>query len=103
VIDKTRILDVVEQRLARLPEGHYLELRTYKRNRAVLIIKRSDGAVTVLEDGYEKERFETDTRKLKKLLKVLLRREFPRSHKVRLYEMGAYEEEQALSTPRKVL
>jgi hypothetical protein len=41
--------------------------------------------------------------KLKKLLKTLLKREFPRSKKIRLYVMGKFVDEEALNTIRKIL
>ncbi len=103
MIDKTRILDVVAERLGPLPVGHYLELRTYKRNRAVLIVKKHDDQLLVLQQGYEEARFEVESRKLKKLLKGLLKKEFPRSNKVRLYTPGVFDEATALSTGRKIL
>ena len=39
MIDKEKILDTVTERLKNLPVGHYLDLRTYKRNRSVIIVK----------------------------------------------------------------
>ena len=39
MIDKTKIIDTVLERLEKLPLGHYLDLKTYKRNRTVIIVK----------------------------------------------------------------
>ena len=103
MIDKTRILDVVTERLGALPVSHYLELRTYKRNRAVLIVKTSEDRLLVLQRGYEEARFEVETKRLRKLLKGLLKKEFPRSNKVRLYTPGVFDEATSLSTDRKIL
>ncbi|MCK8600118.1 hypothetical protein [Desulfoferrobacter suflitae] len=41
--------------------------------------------------------------KLGKLLKSLIRKEFPRSNKIRLYVMGEFDDEEALSTRRKII
>lgn len=103
MIDKSQTPTVVAKRLDRLPVGHYLELRTYKRNRGMIIVKRGEDDLLVLEQGYETNRFEIPQKKLAKLLAVLLRREFPRSTKVRLYEPGPWRGESALERPRKKL
>jgi hypothetical protein len=101
MIDKEKILDTVTERLENLPVGHYLDLRTYKRNRSVIIVKQSENNLLVIEDGFSKEKFRINSEKLKKLLTTLLRKEFPRSHKIRLYVMGKFIEEE---TPtRKIL
>lgn len=103
MIDKTKIIDTVVKKLAQLPVGHYLDLKTYKRNRTVIIVKIEDNRLLVIENGYCKDRFLITPPKLKKLLKTLLKREFPRSRKIRLYVMEKFVEEEALSTERKTL
>ncbi len=103
MIDKTRILDVVAERLGPLRVGHYLELRTYKRNRALFIVKQSEQRLLVLQRGYEQARFDVEPKKLRKLLRGLLKKEFPRSNKVRLYTPGVFDESTALATDRKIL
>ena len=103
MIDKTNIVETAMERLKKLPTGHYLDLRTYKRNRSVIIVKDTEDDFMVIEDGYFKERFQLKSGKLKKLLDTILRKEFPRSHKIRLYVMGRYTEEEAKNTSRKVL
>jgi len=57
----------------------------------------------VIEDGYFKDRFLIKSDKLKKLLKILLKKEFPRSKKIRLYVMGKFVDEEALNTIRKII
>jgi hypothetical protein len=103
MIDKTKIVDTVVERLKRLPVSHYLDLRTYKRNRSVVIVKQAEDDMLVIEDGYFKERFRVSPEKLKRVLKALLRKEFPRSRKIRLYVMGEFVEGDALNSQRKVL
>ncbi|TRZ92202.1 MAG: hypothetical protein D4R88_00765 [Methanosarcinales archaeon] len=103
MIDKTKIIETVRERLEKLPVGHYLDLRTYKRNRSVIIIKRGEEDLLVIENGYFQERFRLKPEKLEKILKPLLKKEFPRSHKIRLYVMDRFVEEEALNTGRKVL
>jgi len=101
MIDKEKILDTVSERLKNLPVGHYLDLRTYKRNRSVIIVKQSEDHLFIIEDGFFREKFHINPDKLKKLLTTLLRKEFPRSHKIRLYVMGKFVEEEIPT--RKIL
>ena len=103
MIDKTKIIDTVRERLEKLPLGHYIDLKTYKRNRTVIIVKIDEKELLVIEDGYFKDRFLIKPDKLKKLLKTLLKKEFPRSKKIRLYVMGKFVDEEALNTIRKIL
>ena len=103
MIDKTKIIDAVCERLEKLPLGHYLDLKTYKRNRTVMIVKVDVKELLVIEDGYFKDRFLITPDKLRKLLKNLLRKEFPRSQKIRLYVMGKFMDEEALNIRRKII
>ena len=103
MIDKTKIIDTVCERLKKLPLGHYIDLKTYKRNRTVLIVKVDEKKLLVIEDGYFKDRFLIKSDKLKKLLKILLKKEFPRSKKIRLYVMGKFVDEEALNRIRKII
>jgi len=103
MIDKTKIIDTVCERLEKLPLGHYIDLKTYKRNRTVIIVKVDEKKLLVIEDGYFKDRLFIKPDKLKKLLKILLKKEFPRSKKIRLYVMGKFVDEEALNTIRKII
>ena len=102
MIDKTRIIDTVLERLKRLPVSHYIDLRTYKRNRSVVIVKMAEEDLLVIENGFFKERFRVRPEKLKKLLKSLIKKEFPRSRKIRLYVMGRFAEEEVESMKRQI-
>lgn len=103
MIDKDKIIETVRERLKKLPVGHYLDLRTYKRNRSVIIVNKGEENLLVIENGYYQEIFHLKEEKLNKLLKTLLRKEFPRSNKIRLYVMGNFKEDEALKIKRKVL
>ena len=103
MIDKSKIIETVHERLKNLPTGHYLDLRTYKRNRSIIIAKMGEDDLLVIENGHFKESFRLRPEKLKKLLKTLVRKEFPRSRKIRLYVMGRFTEKEALLTKRKIL
>jgi hypothetical protein len=69
----------------------------------VIIAKMGEDDLLIIENGYFRERFRLKPEKLKKTLKTILKKEFPRSRKIRLYMMGRFTEEEALGTKRKVL
>ncbi len=73
-------------------EGHGVELLTYKRNRGVTIIKDSKCLLHVRERGYREKEWVVDQTELPKLIKSLLKKEFPRSRKVRLYQLKSPED-----------
>ena len=102
MIDKEKTIETVCGRIRKLPTGHYLDIRSYKRNRSVMVVKM-EKELLVIEDGYFKDRLRIKPEKLKRVLKTLLKREFPRSRKIRLYVMGRFSEEEALNMKRKIL
>lgn len=102
MIEKRNLIPTLLRRLQSLPDGHCLDVRSYKRDRGFLLI-RLDGATTrVVEDGFEKQRIDVAAADLKKTLKDLVKREFPRSNKLRVYDLGEYDAG-AEAMPRKVL
>jgi len=66
-----------------------VEILTYKRNRGVTIIKIDHDTVSIQERGYEEKTFLVDIKDLTKQLKVIAKREFPRSRKVRVYQLDS--------------
>ena len=103
MIDKTSIIDTVCERLKTLPISHCLDLRTYKRNRSVMIAKLAEDDLLVIENGFFKARFRVRPEKLRKLLKTLMKKEFPRSRKIRLYVLDRFVEDEAMNPGRKVI
>jgi len=103
MIDKNVITQTLLVKLDGLEIGHCLEIRTYKRNRSVLFVRVSEDAFHIREEGYASESFMVQRGKLKKTIKTLLKREFPRSRKVRVYDLGAYDPKEHPSMKRKVL
>ncbi len=84
VIDAGEAVQVVLARLKKLPVAGSLELQTWKRDRSLVVVRETDGMVLVLEKGFRQQEYRMETGRLKNLLKTLLRREFPRSHRVRM-------------------
>ncbi|MCP4108836.1 MAG: hypothetical protein GY749_25380 [Desulfobacteraceae bacterium] len=83
--------------------SEYLGLRTYKRNRSVIIVKKDEDCFLILENGFFQDEFEVSFSKLPGTLRTLLKKEFPRSRKIRLYAMGEYNPDKAEKNPRKVI
>lgn len=90
MIDKDVFIQVLIKKAKALPVGHYLDIRPYKRNRSVLLIKKTEDLFKIIENGFYKDEFEVSFKDLKKIFKKILRLEFPRSHKIRVYNMGKY-------------
>lgn len=88
MLDIGAVIPAVLSRLKKMQPGQGMDLRTYKRDRSVKIVRLEGNLCEVMEDGFTQQRFETNMKGLKKLLKTLLRREFPRSNKVRVSEIG---------------
>ncbi len=87
MIDKASAIPTIVTKLKRMPVGHGMDLRTYKRDRSIIILRSEEDLFSITENGFRQDTFQTDFRGLKKILKTLLRREFPRSNKIRVYEV----------------
>lgn len=103
MIDKSSVVKVLMERLVSLPVGHAVDMRTYKRNRSVVFVRDGRDVYRIVEQGFESNDFSVKKDKLKKTIKVLLKREFPRSNKVRLYAMGAFDPDSGSIPERKKL
>lgn len=84
MIDKAAALGVVLGKIKSMEQGHGLELLTYKRDRGVIIRRSGPDTFRVIQNGFEKARYEEPAKGLRPLLKRLLKKEFPRNNKVRL-------------------
>lgn len=80
-VDKNRLVHETLARLSRLEEGEGLLLQPFKKDRLVCVIRRHE-SYQVVERGFGRNDFVVEMRKIRKLLKTLCRKEFPRSHKV---------------------
>ena len=79
----------VQQIVAKLDPPQGVEILTYKRNRGITIIKIDDDTLSIQERGYEENTFQVTMDDLAKQLKVITKREFPRSRKVRVYQLDS--------------
>jgi hypothetical protein len=92
MIDKANAIKTILTRLKKLSVGSGIDLRTFKRDRSVAIIRDGQDSFLVMENGFRVEKYSTDLKRMRKLLKMLLKREFPRSNKIRVYDLAASDE-----------
>ncbi|RUM33523.1 MAG: hypothetical protein DSY50_08120 [Desulfobulbus sp.] len=83
MLDKSTAAQEILRRYRTMECGDTLQLLTWKRDRSLLITKQQNDEILIQERGFKTEDFLVSFGKLKKILKVLLKREFPRSHKIR--------------------
>lgn len=80
-------IELALKKLKRMEPYNCLDIRTYKRDRKVIIEKLNNG-FNVYEDGFYVEEFKSlDIDSLRYLLKEMIKKEFPRSNIVRFYEL----------------
>jgi len=72
MIDKTKIIKAVSTRLKDLSLGRCLEVRAYKRNRSVVVVKMSDDELPNIESGYFTDRCRVNIDKFGKLLRTMM-------------------------------
>lgn len=78
--------------ISKCPENSGVELLSYKRNRTVALIRLSDSTIHIRENGYIVEESDIDMSELQKKLKTIIKREFPRSRKVRFFKFSSPDE-----------
>jgi len=101
MLDKATFVSVFLQKLAKLPVGHCLDVRTYKRNRSVVFRKETSERYFVRQDGFFVGTLEIEHSEMRKFLKKVLKQEFPRSTKIRVYDLGPCDVQQAQHMGRK--
>ncbi len=79
----------VKQQLKKMQPGQCIEILSYKRNRGVSVTLLEDGRLHVRERGYEEQEWEVEQSGLSRLLKSVMKREFPRSRKLRVYRFDS--------------
>lgn len=74
----------VVQTVASLTAPAGIELLSYKRDRAIVIVVQEKDRCLVRERGFVEQELHVTLAELPKLLKKMIKREFPRSRKIRL-------------------
>jgi len=100
LINIASALKRVLSQVKKLGPNQGLEILSYKRNRGVTLVKLGGNTVQIRERGYRDEEFVTEFSDLSKILKTIIKIEFPRSRKVRIYQILEPEDR---DRPRKKL
>ena len=75
------------QKLKKMHPPQGIELLSYKRNRSIAVLLLDDGKILVRERGYREDEQIIEKGMLPKHIKSLIKYEFPRSRKVRMYQV----------------
>lgn len=78
------LLTHVARELAKVNPPGGIELLSYKRNRSIVIQCLDEKQFLIKERGYVVQEMVSTRREYTRLLKVMIKREFPRSRKVRV-------------------
>ena len=84
MIDRDRAEILVSAKAQKLALGHCLRMESFKRDRYVEVSRKEIDTFQVVQYGFVRAEHVCDAAGLKKLLKALFKREFPRSTKLRL-------------------
>lgn len=103
MIEKTNVLKTLLERLRKIEIDHALDIRTYKRDRSAIFVRLSDDSYRVIENGFEESDRVMPYSGLRKEIKRILKVEFPRSNKVRLYSLGVFDEAEHTAMGRKTI
>jgi len=69
-----------------------LALLSYKRDRGLIILIRGNDEYEVREYGFNNQETVVKKERIGRLLKTIIKREFPRSHRIRLLKLASLEE-----------
>lgn len=101
MLDKASIIPELLKRLDRLPIGECIDVRSYKRDRSLLIVKTDADLARVIENGFSQSDNLYKREAWKRELKALVKHEFPRSTKLRLYNLGKFQDQHTETHTRK--
>ncbi len=91
MIHISKLIKILMHKMAHLSKWHYLDVRCYKKDRAIYFIKEDENIYHIIEDGFKNKEFYLTFHEMEPLLKKLIKREFPRSNKIHLDKKGIYD------------
>ncbi len=83
MVSSNGILRTTMAMIRKLKPGYEVELKTFKKDRGLEIIRTEDDHIFLVETGYENKKIELEGSNMEKTIKDAFYREFPRSHQVR--------------------
>ncbi|MGX9364941.1 hypothetical protein ACTVJH_02740 [Desulfoplanes sp. PS50] len=85
MVNKTTLIDTLEKKIKKIAVGTCLDVRSYKRNRKILVIKSAEDELQIIEKGFDSGEYIVPVAEFKRVMKKLVKREFPRSTQIRIY------------------
>lgn len=55
MINKVNLIETLEHRLKKIGAGTCIDIRSYKRDRKILVIKKGEDELLVIEDGFNSQ------------------------------------------------
>lgn len=92
LINRDTTLNRVRKTLNKIEPPAGVEILSYKRNRGVAILRLGEDKYFVRQKGYEEAEYTVGGEELAKILKLIIKLEFPRSRKLRIYALAGPEE-----------
>lgn len=83
-VDSNRIIQEVLLRLPKLENGDAILLQPYKKDRSVYVV-RGKSSYQIIERGFIRKEYSVEAQKIRRTLKRVCKKEFPRSKKIWLY------------------
>ncbi|WP_237265183.1 hypothetical protein [Thermoplasma sp. Kam2015] len=73
----------ISSMVRKLKPGYEIEMKTFKKDRGIEIVKMDDGSLSINEFGFRTAEYHTSADDFDRLFKDIYQREFPRSHEIR--------------------
>ncbi|PJE80189.1 hypothetical protein CI610_00841 [invertebrate metagenome] len=86
MLEKHNLMIEVRRNIDALKVGDLIDIRSYKRNRSVVIYREEEDKYVLLEKGFYEQEVIGDSQQMLYTLKRSIKKEFPRSNKVRIYQ-----------------
>ncbi len=69
--------------IRKLKPGYEIEMKTFKKDRGIEIMKAEDGSLDIREFGFKSAEYHASMDDFESIFKEIYQREFPRSHEIR--------------------
>jgi len=91
LINRDTTLNRVCNSMKKIQPPAGIEILSYKRDRSIAILRLSEEDYSVRQRGFNEAEYSVSEAELPKLLKSLIKKEFPRSRKLRLNSLTGKE------------
>ncbi|WP_252177808.1 hypothetical protein [Endozoicomonas sp. 4G] len=103
MLEKSNLLTEIGRMLPSMTIGECLDIRSYKRNRIIVICRKEVDRYLLIENGFSQQSMTGHEVYILKALKKVIKKEFPRSNKLRIYREGVTDPYALSTLKRKTL